>query len=137
MVPTLIKACEQSRTEIKLNISVSEETLKVHVVVASAFLQPVEEVIKLPKKRTVTEHEFLARTVEVLGRRFEAFRRREDSGTYCNEVKSLEQELNGNGEQQITSIRLKKGKHLLTMSFFVRTIVSGDESFMYIYINNV
>ena len=45
MVPTLIKAFEQSRPEIKLTISVLEETMKVHVMVASTFLKSIEEII--------------------------------------------------------------------------------------------
>ena len=78
MVPTLIKAFEQSMTEVKVDISVGKEILKVHVVVASTFLLPVEEVIELPMKRTVSEHEYLARTVEVLGRKFQAFKKKDD-----------------------------------------------------------
>ena len=98
VAPTLMMAFENNRLEIKLDISVSEETLKVHVLVASTFSLPVEETIQLPKQRTVPEHECLARTAEGLGRRFEALRRKDECGVYCNEVKSHEQEFNGIGQ---------------------------------------
>ena len=71
----------------------------------------------------------------MLGRKFAGFKRKDDCGTYSARVNSGEQEFNGSNDQQIASIQLKKGKYLLTMSFLVKTVLCGNESFMYIYLN--
>ena len=73
MVPALVKAFEQSRPEVRLDINVLEDSMKVQVVVASTFLLAAEETITLPKRSTVSEHEHLVRTLQTLERKFARF----------------------------------------------------------------
>ena len=139
-VSTLMKAFEQNKIEIKLemkiNKSAEETTLQIDVLVSSQFLKPVEETILLKKKRSISESEVLTKAVEHLGKRMKDIKEKNDPSPHTTYVGSLvneERHFSSANFEPIGSIRLPKGKYLLTISFLVK----ANNQMIYLYINQV
>ena len=136
-VSTLMKAFEQNKIEIKLDIKINktaEDTLlQIDILVSSQFLKPVEETILLKKKRDITESEVLTKAVEHLGQRMRDIKEKEDPShsTYCGKLEIEEKYYSSANFETVGSIKLPKGKYLLSISFLLKT----NHQMFYLLIN--
>lgn len=132
-----MKAFEQDKIEIKMDMKVTKTqenpVLKVEVLVCSQFLKPVQESFEVKKKREVSEAEILKTAVDGLTSKLKTLKDdpASSSANYANIPDSNEKYMNSGGYDAMGSIRLNKGKYLLTISFLLKT----NNQWLYIYVN--
>ena len=136
-VNTFIKALEKTKQEIKVYFSrkteAENELLQIKVTVESPFLKPVQEVFFCKKIREVSEEETLKKSLEHLSKKIKDLKENNEKNnlsTFCGST--LEQKsYNGAAYDPIASIKLPKGKYLLTLNFMAKC----QNQWIYLYFN--
>lgn len=99
----------------------------------SPFLKPVEEVILLKKIREVSEEETVKKALDHLSRKVKELKESNEKSkitTYYGA--NLEQKsYNSQNYENLVSLKLPKGKYLLTFNFLCR----ATNSWIYLYFN--
>ena len=109
------------------------DLLELKVTVESAFLKPVHEVISLKKLRDVSEEESVKKALDFLAKKVKKLKESKEHNklnTYYGGV--LEQKsYNGTTYEPVATIKLPKGKYLLTFNFLLK----ATSSWIYLYLN--
>lgn len=90
---------------------------------SSQFLKPVEETICLKKKRDISEQEFLTKAVESIGRKMKEIKEKNEetpNSALCGVPMIDEKYYTGATFETISSVKLKKGRHLITFTCLVK-----------------
>ena len=134
---TLIKGLEQTKQEIKIEFAkrnmAENDLLEVKVIVESPFLKPVAEIILLKKIREVSEEETVKKSLDHLANKIKEMKSSNEKNKLTTFYGStLEQKTySGNTYESMASIKLPKGKYLLTFNFLLK----ASSSWLYIYLN--
>ena len=103
------------------------------VIVESAFLKPVSETILLKKVREISEEETVKKSLDFLSKKVKDLKSsNEDKNfkTLCSRIFE-ENNYNGAGHEPFATIKLPKGKYMLTVNFLLK----ATRSVFYIYFN--
>jgi hypothetical protein len=134
---TLVKAFEQTKQEIQVAFSktnmAENDLLQLKVTVESPFLKPLVETILLKKLREVSEEETVRHALDHLSRKVKELKESNENSnikTYYGAVLEQRSYSSANYET-LASVRLPKGKYLLTLNFLVK----ATNSWIYLYLN--